>query len=154
MREVVSQLREGDAIDLGAALLLLAERVPGLEIHMDIDAPLTLDDAERAHVLLRCTQEIITNTVRHAGARNLWVRCQREHGQIVIDARDDGAGIDEVVAGNGLRGMRERMRQHGGQMTLESRAGGGFRLCLQLPVAADEPITQQACVEPITGGAA
>lgn len=154
VREVVSQLRQGDAIDLGAALLLLAERVPGLDIHMDIDAPLTLEDAERAHVLLRCTQEIITNTVRHARARNLWVRCRREHGQIVIDARDDGAGANEVVAGNGLRGMRERLRQHGGRMTLESRAGAGFRLCLQLPVDADEPINQQACVEPIIGGAA
>ena len=33
VREVVSQLREGDAIDLGSALLLLADRVPGLVIH-------------------------------------------------------------------------------------------------------------------------
>jgi signal transduction histidine kinase len=154
VREVVSQLREGDAIDLGGALLLLTERVPALTIHMNIEEPLTLDDAERAHVLLRCTQEIITNAVRHAGARNLWIHCRRDGGQIVIDAHDDGHGADVVIAGNGLRGMRERLRQHGGNMTIESRLGGGFRLCLQLPVDTTEPLALELRPEPLIGGTA
>jgi len=154
VREVVSQLREGDAIDLGGALMLLTERVPALAIHMDIEEPLTLDDAERAHVLLRCTQEIITNAVRHAGARNLWIHCRRDGGQIVINAHDDGRGADVVIAGNGLRGMRERLRQHGGNMTIESRAGGGFRLCLQVPVETTEPFALELRPEPLTGGTA
>jgi signal transduction histidine kinase len=154
VREVVSQLREGDAIDLGGALLLLTERVPALAIHMNIEEPLTLDDAERAHVLLRCTQEIITNAVRHAGARNLWIHCRRDGGQIVINAHDDGQGADVVIAGNGLRGMRERLRQHGGNMTIESRAGGGFRLCLQVPVETTEPLALELRPEPLTGGTA
>jgi signal transduction histidine kinase len=154
VREVVSQLRQGDAIDLGGALLLLTERVPALAIHMNIEEPLTLDDAERAHVLLRCTQEIITNAVRHAGARNLWIHCRREGGQIVINAHDDGQGADVVIAGNGLRGMRERLRQHGGNMTIESRAGGGFRLCLQVPVETTEPFALELRPEPFTGGTA
>ncbi len=154
VREVVSQLREGDAIDLGGALLLLTERVPALAIHMNIEEPLTLDDAERAHVLLRCTQEIITNAVRHAGARNLWIHCRRDGGKIVINAHDDGQGADVVIAGNGLRGMRERLRQHGGNMTIESRAGGGFRLCLQVPVETTEPLALELRPEPLTGGTA
>jgi signal transduction histidine kinase len=154
VREVVSQLREGDAIDLGGALLLLTERVPALTIHMNIEEPLTLDDAERAHMLLRCTQEIITNAVRHAGARNLWIHCRRDGGQIVINAHDDGRGADVVIAGNGLRGMRERLRQYGGNMTIESRAGGGFRLCLQVPVETTEPLALELRPEPLTGGTA
>jgi signal transduction histidine kinase len=153
VREAVSQLREGDAIDLGSALLMLIERVPALAIHMDIQEPLALDDAERAHVLLRCTQEIITNAVRHAGAANLWVSCRREGGQIVIDAHDDGAGASHIVAGNGLRGMRERLQQHGGRMSIQSPATGGFRLCLQLPVGGADPALEP-CAEPIPGGAA
>ena len=70
VREAVSQLRDSGAIDLEAALRPLVTQVPSLDIHLDIGQPLTLDDPERAHVLLRCTQEIITNAVRHAGARN------------------------------------------------------------------------------------
>ncbi len=154
VREVVSQLREGDSIDLGSALMLLAERVPSLDIHMEIEEPLNLEDAERAHVLLRCTQEIITNAVRHAGARNLWVSCRRDGDQIVIDARDDGVGARTIVAGNGLRGMSERLQQLGGRMTLDSPARGGFRLCLQLPAGQPAPILLEPCVESTTGGPA
>ena len=133
VREAVSQLREGGAIDLGAALRPLAENVPALAIHMDIEEPLTLDDPERAHVLLRCTQEIITNAVRHAGAHNLWISARREDGRIGIEARDDGAGVETVVPGHGLRGMRERLSQHGGDLQIEARPGAGFRLRLSLP---------------------
>ncbi len=134
VREAVSQLRESGAIDLGAALLPLAERVPALSIHMDIEEPLTLDDPQRAHVLLRCTQEIITNAVRHARAGNLWLHCRREGTSILIDARDDGLGAERLVAGNGLRGMRERLAQYGGQLQVDSPPGQGFRLAIRLPL--------------------
>lgn len=136
VREAVSQLREGGSIDLGAALLPLAENVPALDIHMDIETPLTLDDPERAHVLLRCTQEIITNAVRHAGARNLWINAGRRGDCIVMSARDDGHGADNLIAGNGLRGMRERLQQHGGDLRIETRLGAGFCLHLTLPTSA------------------
>ena len=136
VREAVSQLREGGAIDLGVALRPLAENVPSLAIHMDIEAPLTLDDPERAHVLLRCTQEIITNAVRHAGASNLWITARRDDGCIRMGARDDGRGSDALVAGNGLRGMRERLAQHGGTLDIQTSPGAGFDLRLVLPIAA------------------
>ena len=137
VREAVSQLRESGAIDLAAALRPLAERVPSLEIHMDMDDPLSVEDPERAHVLLRCTQEVITNAVRHAGARNLWIRVEREHGRIVIDARDDGVGgeVEDILPGNGLRGMRERLAQYGGELDVSARRGEGFHLRASLPVA-------------------
>ena len=136
VREAVSQLREGGAIDLAAALQPLAENVPALDIHMDIESPLTLDDPERAHVLLRCTQEIITNAVRHANAHNLWISARRQGGTIVVEARDDGRGAEQVTAGNGLRGMRERLVQHGGELKIETQPHSGFRLQLTLPASA------------------
>lgn len=136
VREAVSQLREGGGIDLAVALRPLAENVPSLDIHMDIEAPLTMDDPERAHVLLRCTQEIITNAVRHAGARNLWIAASRTDDCITMSARDDGRGTGQLVAGNGLRGMRERLRQHGGDLKIETRPHAGFSLQLTLPVSA------------------
>ena len=139
VREAVSQLRESGAIDLAAALRPLAERVPSLEIHLDMDDPLSVDDPERAHVLLRCTQEVITNAVRHAGARNLWIRVERDRGRIVIDARDDGVGgeVEDILPGNGLRGMRERLSQYGGELDVSARRGEGFHLRASLPVATN-----------------
>ncbi|OHE85671.1 MAG: two-component sensor histidine kinase [Lysobacterales bacterium RIFOXYA1_FULL_69_10] len=136
VREAVSHLRDGGAIDLEAALRPLAENVPSLQIHMDIESPLTMDDPERAHVLLRCTQEVITNAVRHAAARNLWISAIREDAMIAMTARDDGRGAEAFVAGNGLRGMRERLAQYGGNLEIKTRPQEGFCLHLTLPASA------------------
>ncbi len=134
VREVVSQLRETGAIDLAAALRPLTENVPSLDIQLDIEDPLNVEDPQRAHVLLRCTQEIITNAVRHAGARHLWIKVYREApDRVVVEARDDGVGADMVNVGNGLRGMRERLQQCDGQLQVETRPGEGFRLRATVP---------------------
>ena len=135
VREAVSQLRESGAIDLGAALRPLAENVPKLDIHMDIQHPLTVEDPERAHVLLRCAQEAITNAVRHASARNLWLSAHNDGRQVVMQVRDDGAGAEQLVPGNGLQGLRERLRQCGGRLEIATGRGQGFRLTMTLPVA-------------------
>ncbi|MEO6076954.1 MAG: ATP-binding protein, partial [Dokdonella sp.] len=137
VREAVSQLRDSGAIDLGAALRPLAENVPKLAIHMDVQHPLTVDDPERAHVLLRCAQEAITNTVRHADARNLWLNAVNDGERIILQVRDDGSGTDQLANGNGLQGMRERLRQLGGRLEIESRAGQGFQLTMILPSGAN-----------------
>ncbi len=135
VREAVSQLREGGAIDLGAALRPLAENVPMLDIAMDIEAPLTVDDPGRAHVLLRCAQEAITNAVRHSGASRLWLDAHRVGDNVVLRVRDDGRGCEQLAPGNGLRGLRERLQQHGGRLEIATGRGEGFQLTMTLPVA-------------------
>lgn len=134
VREAVSQLREDDSIDLTEALAGLTESVPGLAIHLDLPPRLCVDDPKRAQVLLRCAQEIITNTVRHAGARNLWLRFERDgSGPLVIHARDDGRGAAHFVDGNGLTGMRERLAQYGGRIQIATARDRGFALDAWLP---------------------
>lgn len=143
VREVVSQLRETGAIDLAAALRPLTENVPSLDIQLEIEEPLNVEDPQRAHVLLRCTQEIITNTVRHADARHLWIRVYREAPDlVVVEARDDGVGAEMVNVGNGLRGMRERLQQCGGQLQVDTRRGDGFRLRASVPATVLAALTQ------------
>jgi signal transduction histidine kinase len=90
-------------------------------------------DPERAHLLLRCVQEIITNTVRHARARNLWIRLSTSQDGIALSARDDGRGVSRVQAGHGLSGMQERLSQLGGKLEVESRKGAGFTLHAWIP---------------------
>ena len=137
VREVVSQLREDDNIDLTAALKTLVEGVPGLAIHLDLPPRFSVDDPLRAQVLLRCAQEIITNTVRHAGAHNLWLRCERtEANELAIHARDDGRGAGAVKQGNGLTGMRERLAQVGGRLNINTARDQGFTLDAWLPLEA------------------
>jgi signal transduction histidine kinase len=141
VREAVSQIRGNDAIDMAATLLPLADNVPGLNIDIVMPKPFLLDDPERAHILLRCTQEIITNAVRHAQARILRLRYGWDGDAIRLQARDDGRGVENASAGNGLSGMRERLAAYGGDLEIESAPGQGFTLRLYLPLGQAAPFT-------------
>lgn len=134
VREAVSRLREDGAVELNAALRTLTEGVSSLEIHLEMPEPFAIEDPERANVLLRCTQEIITNAVRHADASHLWLRFVQSADALEIEARDDGCGADHFAPGNGLRGMRERLSQHAGSVDIRTARGQGFALMLHLPM--------------------
>jgi len=136
VREVVSDMRRDDKVDLGEALRTLVEGVPKPQIHLDLPADRVLADPQRAQLLLRCAQEMVTNSVRHARARNLWIRLSTGKDGMALSARDDGRGVSRVEAGNGLRGMRERLGQLGGKLEIESGQGAGFTLHAWLPTEA------------------
>jgi len=135
VREAVSELRQDDAVDLTRALRTLTDGVPGLRIHVEMPPRFSVEDPRRAHVLLRCAQEIITNTARHAGARNLWLDFTYAGvNEVGLQARDDGRGVARVKPGNGLSGMRERLAEFGGSVTLHAGIGRGFALSVRLPL--------------------
>jgi len=135
VREVVSELRDDDAIELTDALRNITEGVPGLHVHLELPPRFSVDDPHRAQVLLRCAQEIVTNAVRHAGARNLWLRFERTaDGMLALKAHDDGRGAAELKPGNGLSGMRERLAEVGGRLVIDTARDRGFALEALLPI--------------------
>ncbi|WP_266169442.1 sensor histidine kinase [Dyella subtropica] len=139
VREVVSELRQDDAIDLTQALSSLIEGVPGLNVHVETPPRFSVEDPRRAQVLLRCAQEIITNTARHAGARHLWLSFTYDEANLLgLHARDDGRGAAQFKPGNGLSGMRERLAEFGGTLTVDASVEQGFALSVRLPLG-EEP---------------
>jgi len=133
VREVVSDMRQDDMVNLAEALHTLIEGVPKPRIHLDLPAEAIMTEPQRAQVLLRCVQEMITNSVRHAQARNLWIRLSVAGDGLAMSARDDGIGADKVAIGNGLTGMAERLKHLGGKLEIESEPGEGFALHAWLP---------------------
>ena len=133
VRETVSTMREDTALNLTNALALLTREVPGLGIHLTLPPDLALGDPNRAQVIVRCVQEVITNTLKHAHAENLWLELRHTPNGIEIHAKDDGRGAKEVTAGNGLSGMKERLASIGGDLSLTSSPGEGFSLHARLP---------------------
>lgn len=133
VREVVSDMRRDDQVDLRQALEMLAAGVPDLSIHLDIPSDLAQTDPKRAQILLRCAQELITNAVRHAQARNLWISLGEDGSGVILKARDDGLGAPNLVPGNGICGMRERLRELGGRLDIATRPGAGFQVKAWIP---------------------
>jgi len=75
----------------------------------------------------------VNNVLRHAGAKNLWVTLDTSEEGTALSVRDDGAGADAVLPGNGLTGMRERIEAMGGSMQVSCSRGQGLAVEIRLP---------------------
>lgn len=135
VRRVVSSMQVPEQLDFAAALTALASRIPSPVIHLDLAQDLAFPDPERAHALYRCVQEAITNSVKHAEAKNIWVSVHGAGADVEIRVRDDGKGAKKLTPGNGLTGIRERAEGLGGAAVFQSEPGRGFELQLKAPRA-------------------
>ena len=113
------------------AIRAIIREAPGLAVHVDAPASLVIPEPRRADCIVRCVQEIVTNTRRHARAENLWIRMRRDADAIVVEARDDGLGATELHEGHGLRGMRSRLAELGGELEILPQP---FQISARLPV--------------------
>jgi two-component system, NarL family, sensor histidine kinase UhpB len=124
---------------IGAIRDLAAKAGRPVEVRFDprlsTPALLPVDEELEAY---RIVQEAITNAIRHASAATITVDLALVRGgRLQIDVTDDGLGFDtHRTAGDGLglRGMRERATSIRGTLQVQSRAGGGTRIRLLLPV--------------------
>jgi len=134
VRTVVARLRDDPPTDLLAALGAVADAVPHPRVVVAAEGLEGLAP-DRAHVVLRCVQEGVTNAVRHAAADRVDVVVRRAGAEVLVEVRDDGRGAPRLVEGHGLRGMRERVDACGG--TVDVRGGGpGVVLQVRLPAGA------------------
>ena len=83
--------------------------------------------------LFRIAQECLTNIHRHSGSLTASVRLLRSPREITLEVSDEGKGVNQETqakissgetAGVGLRGMRERVRQFGGNLEVRSNGHG------------------------------
>lgn len=145
VRSAVDDLRDTPP-DLGQILASVVADLPRPRVHLDVADGLVLDE-RRTSTLVRCVQEVLTNAIRHADARELWITVGAgPSGETVLTARDDGRGAASLVLGNGLRGIRERVEELGGsagfgppaedaeRTTSHPRGGsGGFQVSVLVP---------------------
>ena len=119
---------------LGLALRTLARRSPvpvDLQVHVEGRLP------ERVEVAAYyVVAEALTNVAKHAGASVVQVEVDAEDGLLRLGVRDDGVGGADPARGSGLVGLKDRVEATGGSLRVDSRAGQGTRLLVELPIAA------------------
>jgi len=123
---------------LDSALTRLAHNFhenTGLPVHLSLPSQLpALTEAQRL-ALYRAAQESLTNTHKHAGAKNIWLNLSVADATLTLTAADDGRGLpDNPNGGFGLRGLRERAALVGGALELGARPGGGAQLRFIIPL--------------------
>ncbi|WP_460719062.1 sensor histidine kinase [Nocardia heshunensis] len=85
--------------------------------------------------LLRAAQEALSNVRRHSGASAVVVAVAAGDSGVRLSVGDNGIGFSggSMSAGFGLRGMRDRVEQIGGTLSVTSRPGGGTMVEVEVP---------------------
>ena len=116
------------AAGLQDALLELARTAPiPCSVEVDVEH---LPPRFEAATWFVCS-EALANVSKHARATRASIQVTVDHGRLVIEVADDGAGGADP-GGSGLRGLADRLEAFGGRLTIDSRAGLGTRLTAEL----------------------
>jgi|SRR5579864_3708396 len=156
LRRYSHELRPTILDDLGwiPAIRFLAEGISkraNLPIHIEAKVtgrlPGTVETA-----LYRVVQEALTNAVKHANAKNIWIRAWIKDRVLHCSIRDDGAGFDAQAVqastgpkGLGLIAIRERLSAIGGTLWIESSQKRGTELLIRLPMEDHHVNSSSAC---------
>ncbi|MFF1438549.1 sensor histidine kinase [Streptomyces sp. NPDC058295] len=139
-RELVGSGGQADAAVAGSAAPALRRVLDRFveDTGLTVDADLAdLDCDQRTRIaLLRCTQESLANVRKHARASTVGVVLARRPYGVELEITDDGAGfVVEESRGFGLDGMRKRVAELGGRLTVTSSVGDGTRILASIPLA-------------------
>ena len=148
MRNLLGVLRQGPGDELAPQPdarmipeLVDQVRTSGLEVEAEVLGPPRELPPAIGLAAYRIVQESLTNVLKHAGPRaRTRVVVRWDDDALRLDVEDDGHGAASMVqpspGGQGLLGMSERARLHGGSVTSGPRTGGGFSVRARLPYSS------------------
>ena len=112
--------------------LVLASPVP---VEMTMELPRERLPAPVESAAYFAVAEVITNMIKHSGARLCWVVGREANGLLSIVVGDDGGGGADPEKGSGLRGIERRLEAFDGTVQIASPSGGPTIVTMELPCA-------------------
>ncbi|MBC8754428.1 hypothetical protein H2O64_07075 [Kordia sp. YSTF-M3] len=132
---LLKQLGLTESID---QLILDIDKQTNLFVTAEIHKIDTYFNEEQALNCYRFIQECITNVLKHAEAKALYVNIIKEHNFIRITIEDNGKGFDltnaKIKNSLGLKTVYERIRILKGELTIDSKLEKGTKITAQIPV--------------------
>lgn len=144
MRRISHRLHPALLTDLGLepaldSYLTHISKHSDLKVHFRMVGFKNRIDPELETLLYRLSQEALTNTLKHAGAKSFHLSIIRSYPNIILVAEDDGVGFDASKMDQhqhalGLLSMRERAAMAGGKFTLRTAPGEGVRIRIEISI--------------------
>ena len=130
LRHENEQSEEQDAV----AALMNAARGIGIKVITEGEFP---ENTAVKELFLSVIRECMTNAVRHAGAKELYVRSDCSESAASVTVTNDGAPPEgEITEGGGLASLRILVKKSGG--TMRVKTAPGFELTVSVPVRSEE----------------
>ncbi|TXS08604.1 MULTISPECIES: sensor histidine kinase [Streptomyces] len=118
----------------------LGDAVKALALRLPVASEVTVELSGRAEAPVEsaayfAVSEVLTNTVKHAGADRLWVDVHHSEGMLRISVTDNGRGGAAIGTGSGLGGIERRLGTFDGVLAVSSPAGGPTMVTMEIPCA-------------------
>ncbi|MCW3490596.1 sensor histidine kinase [Dethiobacter alkaliphilus] len=133
------QLSEETLPEALQSLVQELEQKSGLKFKLALDPLPSVPRGVENH-LFRIVQEALANILRHAQASEVSIQVFAREGELFLQIGDNGRGFDpqqEKKASYGLKTMRERCAEVGGQLSVTSREGSGTRIDVRVPLKGE-----------------
>lgn len=151
-RELSRFLRPTMLDDLGLepALRWLARTMAeanGWHMHVNLPEAMPALDIDLSTLVFRTFQECLTNAAKYAKAGKVEMTLKQDGRRLLLTTVDDGQGCDVnaifsvAAGGSGLGGLRDRVRAYDGELYIESAAGRGFCVTVDVPLAVQRGST-------------
>jgi signal transduction histidine kinase len=142
-RETLHMIRElqepsANAVEVVYQMKSLFEEVTGIKVEIETGNMKQDYGAAINSIIARIVQEAFTNSIRHGKASRIQIQFWEFPQSLTMVVTDNGVGAKEIVKGIGLAGMEERLASVGGSLSVSSSSGDGFRLKVEIPLAAAE----------------
>ena len=126
-----------DEADVSRAIMKSVEPIAGdANVHIDFRVPRAKLSDSALHATLSILRELASNAVNHGHAKNIRISGELAQGTLRFSLADDGDGFSTANAPGldeghfGLDGVRERIRRHNGEMSIESSPGNGTNVSI------------------------
>ena len=143
VRRIATDLRPPVLDDLGLVAAVewelgVFQKRSGLSCELQSPDDVEGVSGEVAIAVFRVLQECLTNVARHAHATTVLVTVQNDESMLRLTVQDNGRGLCATQLGShaslGLLGMRERLRQVGGEFAITGDAENGTRVLVSVPL--------------------
>lgn len=119
---------------ISQGLYQLANSVKEIEVDVAIQGEDKQQYSHLSPVIYECVREALTNCLKYADATRIDIILKFAEGSINLYLFDDGKGCDDIQAGNGIRGIRERVEKVQGEVRFVSKADEGFQISMRFPI--------------------
>jgi signal transduction histidine kinase len=122
-------------VDSIEALIEMVATSSHLQLHFDHKQYQKLPCMNQKLAFYRIIQEQLNNIVKHADAKNVWIRLYQEGDTTVLSIKDDGKGFNllEKRTGIGLNNITSRAEVFNGSVDIKSSRGRGCQLLVTIP---------------------
>ena len=116
----------------------IAPHLNGTKATVRFNVPREMLSETTVHAVLRIVRELVVNAIRHGGAKHVRIAGECHGSTISFSVSDDGAGFDPTTAPGpkqghfGLLGVRERLEDFDGRVSIESAPGQGAKFTVTM----------------------